>query len=257
MDSESKENNCRLSQPAKIYPTASVEDCTLADESVIYHGARVRSTTLLKAASIGDWTCCERSFLEDYAAIHRFNYIAGSRIGRHSYTGMNSVLIDVTVGRFSCIGWNVSMGGANHEYSRVTMHSFLYSKNSSLRGEFDPAYDRFKDKCTIGNDVWIGANAVVLRNVAIGDGAVIGAGSVVTKDIPAYSIAVGSPAKVVKSRFPETLANLLAESQWWNLPDEIIREHFQLFSSNASVHVAKRLIEIAFKYRRSINSDAK
>lgn len=72
------------------------------------------------------------------------------------------------------------------------------------------------EKINIGNDVWIGQNVVVLPTcIFIGNGAVIGAGSIVTKDVPAYSIVVGNPAKVIRMRFKEEIIEKLEVTQWW------------------------------------------
>lgn len=70
-----------------------------------------------------------------------------------------------------------------------------------LIGNNETSYERFKDVCKIGNDVWIGANAVICRNVVIGDGAVIGAGVVVTHDVAPYMIVAGVLARPIKRRF--------------------------------------------------------
>lgn len=79
-------------------------------------------------------------------------------------------------------------------------------------------------KTIIGNDVFIGANVTVLDGVEIADGAVIGAGAVVVNDIPAYAIAVGVPAKVVKYRFDESTIKSLLEKQWWNGAEDDLKE---------------------------------
>lgn len=76
---------------------------------------------------------------------------------------------------------------------------------------------------TIGNDVWIGSDAVVLPGVTIGDGAVVGANAVVTKDVPPYAIVAGVPAKILRYRFPpETIESLLA-LRWWNWDDDKVK----------------------------------
>ena len=68
--------------------------------------------------------------------------------------------------------------------------------------------------------------------MSIGDGAVIGTGAIVTKNIPAYSIAVGVPAKVIKKRFPQHIIDQLSEIDWWNWSDEKIKSHHKLFSKD-------------------------
>lgn len=84
----------------------------------------------------------------------------------------------------------------------------------------------------IGSDVWIGREALILAGVTIGDGAVIGARSIVTKDVPPYAVAAGAPAKVVRYRFPGELIQRLLDLKWWSLPEALLREHIQLFSTS-------------------------
>lgn len=82
-----------------------------------------------------------------------------------------------------------------------------------------------KGDIVIGNDVWIGYEAVILAGVTIGDGAVIGARAVVTKDIPPYTIVGGVPAKPIRKRFTQETIDLLLKIKWWNWPEERIRQH--------------------------------
>lgn len=82
-----------------------------------------------------------------------------------------------------------------------------------------------KGDIVIGNDVWIGYEAVILAGVTIGDGAVIGARAVVTKDIPPYTIVGGVPAKPIRKRFSQETIDLLLKIKWWNWPEERIRQH--------------------------------
>lgn len=76
----------------------------------------------------------------------------------------------------------------------------------------------------IGNDVWIGHGAVLLRHVRIGHGAVVGALSVVTKDVPPYAIVAGNPARIIRYRFTESQIVRLLKSEWWNLPIDTLRQ---------------------------------
>lgn len=75
----------------------------------------------------------------------------------------------------------------------------------------------------IGADVWIGARATLVAGVNIGVGAVIGTGSVVTHDIPPYAVVGGVPAKIIKYRFPKEVIEMLLESKWWELPDDVLK----------------------------------
>ena len=80
-----------------------------------------------------------------------------------------------------------------------------------------------KGDIVIGNDVWIGYEAVILSGVTIGDGAIIGARAVVTKDVPPYTIAGGVPAKAIRKRFSDDTVSALLKSKWWDWPEEKIQ----------------------------------
>jgi acetyltransferase-like isoleucine patch superfamily enzyme len=120
--------------------------------------------------------------------------------------------------------------------ARILNHNHPLSFKSTSGLFFNPAMKLSRDwrvehrPLEIGNDVWIGANAVVMPEVdRIGDGAVIGAGAVVTRDVPPYAVVLGNPGRVVKYRFsPETIADLL-EERWWDKDVQEIRGHLHEF----------------------------
>ena len=94
----------------------------------------------------------------------------------------------------------------------------------------------------IGNDVWIGNGAIILRGINVGDGAVIGAGAVVTKDIEPYTIVVGAPARLLKKRFSDEIISELLDLQWWNWSVDRIREKRDLLLSEPlSLDILKEL----------------
>lgn len=217
----------------------------LADSSVLYKDCKVSQSHIGNRSSVGDYSRIENSKLEDYVQIQRNNGIYSSTIKSHSYTGPNTLIFYSTIGKYCSISWNVSIGPANHNYKNLTTHSFLYNNYDKLRPEgVDPGYNRFEDLCTIGNDVWIAANAIILRGVTVGDGAVIAANSVVTKDIPPYAIVGGTPAKVLKYRFSEDIIAQLLNLKWWELPDSVISDHFNFFNSEPTEDSIKELFEI-------------
>ena len=88
-----------------------------------------------------------------------------------------------------------------------------------------------KDKLKIGNDVWIGYEAVILSGVTIGDGAIIGTRAVVTKDVPSYTIVGGGPAKPIRKRFDEETIQKLKEIRWWDWEEERIKKNIQAIQS--------------------------
>ena len=107
-------------------------------------------------------------------------------------------------------------------------------------------------KCCIGNDVWIASNAVILRNLNIGNGAVIGAGAIVTKDVEPYAIVAGVPARVIKKRFDERTIEVLNGIEWWSWPIEMIRENLELiYCSTVNESVLEELKQVALELKTS------
>src|SRR5690606_8606697 len=200
----------------------------------IYKQAELRESTLGDLVQVGDSSIVLQSSLESNIAINRRNFIQQSKIGRFTYTGFNTVVRSVEIGRFCSISWNVFLGGKNHDYTKVTNSSLWAFHN--MNGTKDSTHFIYGDgqgDCKIGNDVWIAANAVVLRGVTIGNGAIVGAGAVVTKDIPPFSIAVGNPAKVIKYRFEEKIVRKLDEIAWWNWPIDVVQKNLDLIYSTS------------------------
>lgn len=164
------------------------------------------------------------------------NFDKGVRIGRGSrltrvsfgkYSGcnINCIINDTRVGSFVNIAWNVTIGPRGHIYKNFTSHDFIYTNGEHIyTGGIDVNYIN-----SIGNDVWIGCNAIILPGVDVGDGAVIAAGSVVTKSIPKYAIVGGNPAKFIRWRFPQHVVQELERITWydWDI-DEIIARRDEL-----------------------------
>jgi virginiamycin A acetyltransferase len=105
----------------------------------------------------------------------------------------------------------------------------------------NPSDMPFKGDTVIGNDVWIGQNAVILPGVHIGDGAIIGANSVVGSDVDPYTIVVGNPARALRKRFGDALIELLLRFRWWNKSIEEINELIPLLTCSDLATVRERL----------------
>ncbi len=125
----------------------------------------------------------------------------------------------LVIGKFCSIacGAKFLFNSANHTLSSLSTYPFpLFFEEWNLEKKaVTQAWDN-KGDIIVGNDVWIGYEAVILAGVHIGDGAVIGTRAVVTKDVPPYTIVGGVPAKPIKKRFPEKTISMLRDIQWWN-----------------------------------------
>ncbi len=136
-------------------------------------------------------------------------------IGDYTYIGADSHIGSGSIGKFCSIAPRVCVGPTEHPSSHVSSHPATYSEPGwGIISE--KVWDSPKPAPVIGNDVWIGCNAVVLRGVTIGDGAIVGASAVVTRDIPPFAIAVGIPARVIGYRFDQPTVEKLAGSRWWD-----------------------------------------
>jgi len=124
------------------------------------------------------------------------------------------------VGSFCSIadGVTIFLGG-NHRIDWITTYPFSVFRESAKAISGHPAT---RGDVIIGHDVWIGAGATILSGVRIGNGAVVGACSVVTRDVPAYGIVAGNPAKLVRIRFTDSEIACLEELAWWNWTDSIL-----------------------------------
>jgi chloramphenicol O-acetyltransferase type B len=135
----------------------------------------------------------------------------------------------VRIGAFCSFGPGVQIFlGGEHRTDWVTTYPFSMKWQSAGHIKGHP---KTKGDVIIGNDVWIGAEAIIMSGVNIGDGAVIGARTVVTKDVPAYAIAAGNPARVVKMRFDEETIGRLLELRWWDWDDAKIEKYLLLMLS--------------------------
>lgn len=146
-------------------------------------GAVVRWRTRMDVFPFNNFVLGTRSVIEDFSTIN--NGVGDVVIGDRSIVGLgNTIIGPVQIGNDVMLAQNIVVSGMNHGYEDISLPP-----------------SRQKDICkqiVIGDNVWIGANSVITIGVQIGKHSIIGAGSVVTKDIPAFSVAVGNPAKVIK-----------------------------------------------------------
>jgi len=188
----------------KIYPRTG-------DSTTVYLKNVVANPNII----IGDYTMYN-DFIADPTQFEKNNVL-------YHYPINNDRLV---IGKFCSIacGAKFLFTSANHTRQSLSTYPFpLFFEEWKLdKGEITSAWDN-KGDIVVGNDVWIGYEAVILSGVSIGDGAVIGARAVVTRDVPPYMVVGGLPARVIKSRFDQETVRKLREIQWWNWPSEKIR----------------------------------
>ena len=168
--------------------------------------------------------------------IHRTSKVMASSllydtyVDRYTYLGYGCRVVNCSIGAFCSISDDVNIGGGGHPLDHVSTSPVFHMGNNVLKKVFYPHDYIPTKKTSVGNDVWIGYGAIIKAGVNIGTGAVVGTGSVVTKDIPAYEIWAGSPAKLIRPRFNDEVVEKLLSTKWWEMPDEWLYENAELFS---------------------------
>ena len=162
-----------------------------------------------------------------------FTYIADSDFESHVTHFYPWSRDNLIIGKFCQIAAGVEfvMNDANHKMNAVTTFPF-YTLEGWEMNIPDPSEMPFKGNTVIGNDVWIGQNAVILPGVHVGDGAIIGANSVVGSDVAPYTIVIGNPAKVLRKRFDDELIGLLLKFKWWDKSIEEINALIPILTSS-------------------------
>ena len=161
-----------------------------------------------------------------------FTYIADAEFESHvtHHYGFNHDRL--IIGKFCQIAAGVEfvMNGANHQMNAVSTFPFYTLEGWDM--EPPAASDLpLKGDTVVGNDVWIGQNAVLLPGVTVGDGAIIGANSVVGSDVPPYTIVAGNPARAIRKRFDDELIRLMLDFRWWDKSVEEINRLIPLLTS--------------------------
>ncbi|MCK9156864.1 MAG: CatB-related O-acetyltransferase [Paludibacteraceae bacterium] len=160
--------------------------------------------------------------------INTVSIMSDVELGDYSYINDNSVVTNTKIGKFCSIGPNFFCGWGVHPTNGISTSPMFYSSNALNSISSDMKLDEHP-MITIGNDVFIGANVTVLEGVNIGDGAVIGAGAVVSKDIPPYAVAVGSPIQIIRYRFSESQIEKFQRIEWWKFDKEKLKDIEQMF----------------------------
>lgn len=180
--------------------------------------------------------------------IDRFCNIQQTKLGKFTYIGYGSTLSHASIGRFCSIASNVKIGLGMHPVNQVSTSPVFYSHQNVFHKKWSKESSNTPEwlEVTIGHDVWIGANAIVMGGVHIGHGAVIAAGAVVTKDVTPYAVVGGVPAKLIRMRFPDNVVQSLLESRWWENDEDRLMVETRFFCD-----------PVAFLHHREQNREAR
>ena len=185
----------------KSFETKKIKSNILIGPSSIIINSSFENTATLDKNS-----CINRCFVGNYFGLGNFSYIA-----------------DTDIGKFCTFASRVSVSAFNHPTNLLSIHEFQYKNlkyafNETIFTKDSKIQNKLRSKrTTIGNDVWIGDNAIILRGVNLSHGVIVGAGSVVTKNVDPFSIVVGNPAHVIRKRFEDHIIEKLLALKWWDL----------------------------------------
>jgi phosphonate metabolism protein (transferase hexapeptide repeat family) len=185
------------------------------------------SKKVLSPAPLVDPTADVRaSRLGAYTEIGARTSLLEVDLGDYSYVVNDSSIAYSAIGKFCSLAAMIRVNPGNHPMHRASQSHFTYRASAYFPGEVDE--DEFfawrrSHAVAIGHDVWIGHGAIVLPGRKIATGAVIAAGAVVTKDVAPYAIVAGNPARRIRQRFPDAIAERLQQLAWWDWEHQKVR----------------------------------
>jgi len=179
-----------------------------------------------------------------YTAVGPRCSLLESSLGDYSHLVSDVIVAYTQIGKFCAIAAQSRINPGNHPMWRAAQHHFTYMSSMYGMAEDDQSvFDwRRENQVVIGHDVWVGHGAVIMPGVTIGTGCVIGAGAVVTKDVDPYMIAVGVPAKPLKSRFDTKTVEGLMQIAWWDWAHDRLREHLMDFRNLSAEEFVEKFL---------------
>jgi|GEM_PF-64792 len=202
-----------IQSPEKMYPRSG-------DKATVYLKSVVKNPNI----RVGDFTMYN-DFVHNPADFEKNNVL-------YHYPTINHDRL--TIGKYCSIacGAKFIFNSANHTQESLSTYPFpIFFEEWGLDVKDITRAWQNKGDIEVGNDVWIGYEAILLSGVKIGDGAIIGTRAVVTEDVPPYTIVGGVPAKPIRKRFPDAVIEKLLELKWWNWPPEKVKEKLSAIQS--------------------------
>jgi len=183
-------------------------------------------------------------WLRDEVDVARGSFIADRAVlGKRVRVTGPAYIDPCEIGPYSIIG-RIVMRSANHYTHFLNLQETAQRRVIGGHSVLKPPEQLVR----IGAGCWVGDNVTILEGVEIGDGAIVGAGSVVTRSVPAYAIAVGNPARVLRYRFPDEVIAILKDVQWWTWDDDKLRANRDLFEIDLSTvdpaELARRVADL-------------
>ena len=179
--------------------------------------------------------------------ISSYSQVSNSDIGKYTSIVRFSKISHTGIGKYCSISWDTTINAKSHPYHSISTSAFPYVPSL---GNFVNKREQKYDMVVIKNDVWIGANSLIMPGVIIGNGAVIGASAVVTKDVPDYAIVAGVPAKIINYRFPKEVINNLLEIKWWDWEDTVIKQNIELFKGELTEWKLSKMLDISYHLKK-------
>ena len=186
----------------------------------------------------------KKSAISSKSRVFPFSRFTNSNIGDFSYIGLFAFVNNTSIGKYCSISMNFKSGLGIHPTSLASTSPIFYSKKYAIKSSF--GFGRLKTvneykRVTIGHDVWIGADVIIMDGVKVGNGAIIAAKAVVTKDVPNYAVVAGVPAKCIKYRFSDEIISKLEALSWWDWSEEKIKKNKLFFTNDMTLDLIDQI----------------
>jgi phosphonate metabolism protein (transferase hexapeptide repeat family) len=160
-----------------------------------------------------------------YVEIGKGSRVLNSSLGDYSYCDRYADIANAHIGKFANIASFSRIGPTDHPKHLASLHHFIYRSSYYFDGrEDDSSFFEYRSSriAHIGHDTWIGHGAIIRPEIYIGNGAIVAAGAVVTRNVNAYEIVAGIPAKAIKRRFSENISDRLNTLAWWDWEHDVL-----------------------------------